>query len=610
MFVSAAGSGWSCSGAAQVVTCTTSAVIAPAASAPPINVTVNVAANAPSSVTNAVTVAGGGGVNTNNSFQLVSVVNAPKLSVSKTATPSAFSKGQNGGYTILVSNGGTAPSSGTITVTDTLDPNLTFVSATGSGWSCSAASQAVTCTTSAAIAASGSAPPITLTVNVSATAPVTVTNNVTVSGGGSANNSSQLVSAVNATDLTISKTANPATFTQGLNGVVYTITASNIGSAPSSGTITVTDTLGPNLTFVSAMGSGWSCSAAGQVVTCTTSAVIAAGASAPPITVTVNVAANGQISALNVVTISGGGNVVNTNTSFTLVSVVNNSNLSVSKTANPATFAQGQNGAYTITANNIGNAPSSGTITVTDTLGPNQTFVSATGSGWSCSAAGQVVTCTTSAVIAAGASAPPITLTVNVAANAPTSVTNNVAVAGGGGTNTNNAFQLVTPISVPNLSVSKTASAFSRGQNGDYTILVTNGGTAPSSGVITVTDTLDPGLTFVGATGSGWSCSAAAQVVTCTTSAAIAASGSAPPITLTVNVSANAPTSVTNNVAVAGGGGTNTNNSFQLVSNVGTSTPTQGVPATSTPVLILAGMVLIGMVVWLRRRAAYTGYPE
>jgi uncharacterized repeat protein (TIGR01451 family) len=330
----------------------------------------------------------------------------------------------------------------------------------------------------------GASVSIIITVNVAGTAPSTVTNNVTVAGGGSANNSTQLVTSVSAVDLTISKTANPATFTQG-QSAVYTITANNIGDVSSSGTVTIMDTLDSNLTFGSATGSGWSCSAAAQVVTCNSSAVIAAGTSAPPITLTVNVAANGQISVRNTVTVSGGGNINTTNTSFTLVSVVNSPNLSVSKTASPSTFTQGQNGAYAIQTSNTGNAPSSGTITVTDTLDPNLTFVSATGSNWSCNAAAQVVTCTTSTVIAAGASASPITITVKVAATAPKTVTNNVAVAGGGGTNTKNSFRLVS------------------------------------------------------------------------------------------NVNAAGPP------------------------------PVQQVPATTTPVLILAGLVLIGLVAWLRRRAAY-----
>jgi hypothetical protein len=81
---------------------------------------------------------------------------------------------------------------------------------------------------------------------------------------------------------------------------------------------------------------------------------------------------------------------------------------------------------------------------------------------------------------------------------------------------------------------------------------------------------------------------------------------------MTVNVAANAGASVTNGVTVAGGGDSNTSNdSFQLVSSVtATAPPVQGVPVTTTPVLILTGMALIGMVVWLRRRAAYPGQSE
>jgi uncharacterized repeat protein (TIGR01451 family) len=606
-FVSATGSGWSCGAAAQVVTCTTPAVIAAGASAPSITLTVNVAANAPVSVTNNVAVAGG--ASANNSSQLVTAVDATDLRISKTANPATFTQGQNAVYTITASNIGNAPTSGMITVTDTLDPNLTFVSATGSNWSCSAAAQVVTCTTSAAIAAQGSAPAINITVNVAANGRISVTNLVTISGGGDvdpADNTFTLVSNVNAANLSVSKTANPATFTQGQNGG-YAILVSNGGTAPSSGTITVTDTLDPNLTFVSATGSGWSCSAAAQVVTCTMSAVIPAQGSAPAINITVNVAASAPSSVTNAVTVTGGGG-ANTNNSFQLVSTVNAPKLSVSKTATPSAFSKGQNGVYAILVSNGGTAPSSGTITVTDTLDSNLTFVSANGSGWSCSTAARVVTCTTPAVIPAGVSAPSITITVNVATNAPVSVTNNVTVAGGG--SANNSSQLVTAVDATDLRISKTANpaTFIQGQNAVYTITASNIGNAPTSGMITVTDTLDPSLTFVSATGSGWSCSDAAQIVTCTTSAAIPVSGSAPPLSITVKIAMNAPASVANNVTVAGGGESNTSNSsFQLVSNVNGPSAAQSVPAMTTPMLILTGMVLIGLVVWLRRRAAYPG---
>jgi uncharacterized repeat protein (TIGR01451 family) len=266
-------------------------------------------------------------------------------------------------------------------------------------------------------------------------------------------------------------------------------------------------------------------------------------------------------------------------------------NLSISKVSSPANFTAGTSGAYIVQVTNIGNASSSGLITVMDTLGPNQTFVSAAGSGWSCSATGQVVTCTTSAVIAVGASAPLITITVNLAASAAPSVTNTVTVAGGGGTNTNNSFTLVTPVSAPDLSVLKTSTAatFIQGQNEVYTIQVNNVGNGASSGTITVTDTLDTNLTFVSASGSGWSCSGAGRVVTCTTSAVIAAGASAQPITLNVAVLANGESSVTNTGSVAGGGDVDTsNNSFRLTTPV--TAPNLSVSKTSTPSAFSKGM--------------------
>src|SRR5204863_9694640 len=102
-----------------------------------------------------------------------------------------------------------------------------------------------------------------------------------------------------------------------------------------------------------------------------------------------------------------------------------------------ANFVQGQAGAvYTITVSNSGSALSSGMVTVTDTLPGGLTATAISGTGWSCTLA--TLMCTRSDVLAEGASYPTITVTVNVAANAPTSVTNTATVAGGGEQNTAN----------------------------------------------------------------------------------------------------------------------------------------------------------------------------
>ena len=86
-----------------------------------------------------------------------------------------------------MTNSGTATSSGTTTVTDTLPSGLTPVSASGNGWTCGVASPIVTCTSTAAVAAAASYPAITLNVNVAANAPATLTNTASVSGGGESN---------------------------------------------------------------------------------------------------------------------------------------------------------------------------------------------------------------------------------------------------------------------------------------------------------------------------------------------------------------------------------------------------------------------------------------
>ena len=61
-------------------------------------------------------------------------------------------------------------------------------------------------------------------------------------------------------------------------------------------------------------------------------------------------------------------------------------------------------------------------------------------------------------MLAAGGSYPPLTLTVNVAANAPASVTNTATVSGGGEINTANdtATDLTTITQLPDLTVTMT----------------------------------------------------------------------------------------------------------------------------------------------------------
>src|SRR5262249_5343178 len=120
------------------------------------------------------------------------------------------------------------------------------------------------------------------------------------------------------------------------------------------------------------------------------------------------------------------------------VSVTAMPDLTILKTHSGSAF-QGQTGfAYTMTVTNFGSGPTSGLVTVTDTLPTGMTPTAASGTGWNCQIAGATVTCTRSDALAFGSSYPAIALTVNVAGNAPASITNTATVSGGGEVNTAN----------------------------------------------------------------------------------------------------------------------------------------------------------------------------
>jgi YVTN family beta-propeller protein len=128
--------------------------------------------------------------------------------------------------------------------------------------------------------------------------------------------------------------------------------------------------------------------------------------------------------------------------------------------------------------------------------------------------------------------------------------------------------------SISDLTISKThVGSFTQGQSGAlYSITVSNSGTASTSGMVTVVDTLPAGLTATAISGTGWTCTLAS--FTCTRTDALAVNASYPPIAVTVNVAAASTSltntltnainilavSVTNLATVSGGGELNTAN--------------------------------------------------
>ncbi|HKV98874.1 MAG TPA: hypothetical protein VJN96_03570, partial [Vicinamibacterales bacterium] len=575
---SAAGPGWTCNVSAPTVTCTRSNSLAPGASFDPIQIGVSIASNAPASVANIATLSGGGDTtpanNTSTDVTPIAQV-TPDLTIAKAQVESQFVPGQTGHFTIKVSNGGTGSTNGTVTVSDVLAASLAQPVAIGSGWSCGTSVQTITCTRPDALAAGGDYPPITITVQVAAS-PGQPSNTATVSGGGDVNqNNNSITIPVNISN--IGPADQPDLFvTKDQTGVVaqggtisFAITVGNSATAGLwSGTVTLTDSLPAGLTQPIGSGQGWSCNN-GQAVTCTRSGDLAAGTSYPMLTIAANVSPTAT-SDTNRVTITApnDSNLANNIAEKSYTVLARSANLTIAK-SNTGPFTPGQSASFTITVTNNGPVPTTGTVNVDDVVPPGLTPTSVTASGWTCPVA-QHVTCTRGDPLAAGASYAPITILASVALGAQ-SGENSAVVSGGGDTtpDDNTAISAFVVTGSPNLSLTKTHTGnFTVGQQGaQYQIVARNAGTAQTIGPVTVDDTIPLGLTPTGASGAGWACTIAAQLVECTRGDNLAAGQSWPTITIVVNVGTTVGT-LNNTATVSGGGDANPNDNSVVDSTI------------------------------------------
>ncbi|HEY3583623.1 MAG TPA: hypothetical protein VGL90_04500, partial [Casimicrobiaceae bacterium] len=169
--------------------------------------------------------------------------------------------------------------------------------------------------------------------------------------------------------------------------------------------------------------------------------------------------------------------------------------------------------------------------------------------------------------LAAGASYPAITLSVNVTANAPPSVTNVASVSGGGENNAANDVAsdptTIAPVVVPvpaDLAITNAhVGTFSAGQVGaQFVVGVSNVGSGATSGAVSVSYTVPAGLTATAISGTGWSCSVAP--LACVRSDALAAGANYPAISVTVDVAADASSPLTTVAIVSNAGDANAAN--------------------------------------------------
>ena len=207
------------------------------------------------------------------------------LAVTLTANPNPIPLGGVLTYTALVTNNGpvTAPN---VVLTSTLPPNVSFISASqgatvanGNTIICNLGNLAVGASATVTINARG-------IIVSGGTATASVASSVTDPLPG--NNTASVTTAVTAaSDLSLAMTGAPASAILGQN-VVYTLTVQNQGPSAAA-TLIVSDTLPPNVVFITGNSSQGSVAHAGGVVTCNMTNLVA-GASA---TVTITVSTGG-----------------------------------------------------------------------------------------------------------------------------------------------------------------------------------------------------------------------------------------------------------------------------------------------------------------------------
>lgn len=424
-----------------------------------------------------------------------------------------------------------------LTLTDTLGTGLAFDSITSpGGFSCNAANPLI-CTLPAGTGAGTYT--ILYTATVDANATLAVQNSV-VPSDGPCTDCDTIHPLV---DLLTSKASDvgDGTGVQAGQTITYTLTTLVTGGGTLGQPLVLTDTLSSGLTFGAITSTGSFTCTAGNPVTCTLPAGTSAGSYSVSYTAVVQATATVQVS--NSVVPSEGGCV----DCITVNPLLSISTSKTSDVGNGTAVQRGQLLTYTVTTTVSGNGALSRAFTLTDTLGAGLAFEAISNAGAYSCAAGNPITCTLPEGTAAGTY--PVSYTARVAADAVTSVANNVVPSEGTCTTCSTVNPLV-EISTSKTSDVGNGTPVARGQALVYTVTSTiSGGSLTRP--LTLTDTFGPGLALVAVTAPGsFSCNAATPVV-CSLPA-----GTPPgtyPLGYSAIVGTDATTSVNNSVVPSDG---------------------------------------------------------
>lgn len=530
-FVSAAGNGWSCSHNAGTVTCTTPNM--PFAVASTVFITVT-APSEPTTLTDQASIESETEDQnpSNNSSQEKSTVSAlSDLSLNLSDSPDPVDIGETLQYTLTVINQGPSTAEA-IVVTDTLPAQALFISVAGSGWTCGMNNGIVNCNRPSL--AVGSAPHIF--INVSVLDPA---GNSFISNSASvrseiddldlSNNTERENTNIAITDLSLSISDSP----DPVNAeaiLSYLLHVHNTGSVPAA-SVTVTDTLPAGSSFISASGTGWDCSYAGGLVTCSRESVSVG--TAPDIILTVQAPSEGGTitSQVGVSSATADSNLLN-NSASESSEVTSIADLYFTVTGDATPLEPGNSLSYIVEVGNLGPSSASA-ISLTQQLPPEVSYQSITQTGWQCEHDSGTISCGR-ATLGVGSSSQIEVIVQAVVTS--TSVTVPILVeaeTGDPNTANNQASALLGSDDKTDLSInlSDSLDPVDAETQFDYLLTIHNAGPAPANS-ITVTHHLPSDAIFVAASGTGWNCSQSVGIVTCLGDTL--AVGSAPEITISV----------------------------------------------------------------------------
>jgi uncharacterized repeat protein (TIGR01451 family)/fimbrial isopeptide formation D2 family protein len=391
------GTGWTCTTSGSTFTCTRTDSLAAGASYPTITLDTNVAANAPTTVANTATVAGGGDgdVSNNSSTANSTPGSSTDLAITKTVNGTSFAVGANATYVLKVTNNGSSDSTGSI-ITDTLPAGLVYVSS-DAGCTGSAAMTTVTCNVGA-LAANASKSFTVTAKPAPGSAGTTKRNTASVASNEpdptAGNNSASASIDVKPVDLRITNAiqGNPAILNPNTT-YTWQVGVSNLGGSDAPNSVVRFDV--PAGTTVAA-GLDSRCtvtgSAGNQVITCNLDTVTA-GTSAATLSIPLRTNADpgAVISTIASVTTTEPDVDQNNNSAATSTPVTQSVDLAVTLTHTPGTVTPGQN--VTLTANVTNNGPARPVAPkVTIPVPAGTTFVSAP-AGCALNTAGTAVVC-------------------------------------------------------------------------------------------------------------------------------------------------------------------------------------------------------------------------